>query len=188
MRILSERLILRPWADADRLPFAEMSADPEVMRYLLPLTPHDAFATWIDRQIEQLREHGCCFWAVERRADGVFVGSVGLLPIGYDAHFTPAVEVGWRVARAFWGLGYAPEAAAAALRFGFETLLLPEIVANTVPANRKSRRVMEKLGMARDAGDDFDHPRIEEGHPLRRQVLYRLTRERWLARAGLPPG
>jgi RimJ/RimL family protein N-acetyltransferase len=183
MQILSERLILRPWADADRQPFAAMSADPEVMEYLLPLTPQDA-SGWIDRQRDRLREHGICFWAVETRQDGVFAGAVGLLPVGYDAPFTPAVEVGWRLARAFWGRGYAPEAAAAAIRFGFETLGLPEIVANTVPANRNSRRVMAKLGMLHDAGDDFDHPRIPVGHPLRRQVLYRLTRQRWLALAG----
>ncbi len=180
MQILSERLILRSWVDADRQPFADMSADPSVMEYLLPLTPHDAYSTWIDRQRDRLKEHGICFWAVESKKDGAFVGAVGLLPVNYDAHFTPAVEVGWRIARPFWGMGYAPEAAAASIRFGFETLQLPEIVANTVPANQKSRRVMEKLGMVRDTRDDFDHPRISEGHPLRRQVLYRLTRDRWV--------
>jgi RimJ/RimL family protein N-acetyltransferase len=183
MQILSERLILRPWVDADRQPFADMSADPGVMEHLMPLTPHDAYNTWIERQRDCLREHGICLWAVETREDGAFIGTVGLLPVRYDAHFTPAVEVGWRVARAFWGRGYAPEAAAASIRFGFETLHLPEIVANTVPANQKSRQVMAKLGMVHDARDDFDHPRFPEGHPLRRQVLYRLPRDRWLAQA-----
>ena len=99
------------------------------------------------------------------------------LPVSYEAHFTPAVEVGWRIARAFWGQGYAPEAAGAAIRFGFETFGLPEIVANTVHGNLKSRRVMSKLGMSHDDSGDFDHPRIPEGHRLRRQVLYRLTRD-----------
>jgi len=181
MRILSERLILRPWEDVDRQPFAEMSADPNVMEHLLPLTPHDASDGWIDRQLAHLREHGFCFWAVEAKEDGAFVGAVGLLRISYAAHFTPAIEVCWRVARAFWGFGYAPEAAATAIRFGFETLQLPEIVANTVHSNQKSRRVMAKLGMLHDPIDDFDYPRTPEGHPLRRQVLYRLTRDRWLS-------
>ena len=105
---------------------------------------------------------------------------MGLLRVGYEAHFTPAVEVGWRVSRTFWGRGYAPEAAAASIRFGFEAMGLPEIVANTVPQNASSRRVMEKLGMSHDAMDNFDYPRVAEGHPLRRQVLYRLPRDRWL--------
>lgn len=107
-----------------------------------------------------------------------FVGAVGLLWVDYEAHFTPAVEIGWRVSRAFWGLGYAPEGARAAIRFGFDALQLSEIVANTPPGNGKSRRVMSKLGMSHDASDDFDHPLVPEGHPLRRQVLYRLTRYR----------
>jgi RimJ/RimL family protein N-acetyltransferase len=103
-----------------------------------------------------------------------------LLPVTYEAHFTPAVEVGWRIARPSWGLGYAPEAAAAAIRFGFESLQLPEIVANAGTANEKSMRVMAKLGMQRDPSDDFEHPLVPEGNPLRHQVLYRLTRSRWL--------
>ena len=150
------------------------------MEYMLPLTPHAAHTTWIDNQRAHQREHGFCFWAMENRADGTFVGTVGLGRVEYDAHFAPTVQIGWRVARPFWGRGYAPEAATTCLRFGFETLQLPEIVANTAPDNHRSRRVMEKLGMVRDLRDDFDHPRIPSGHPLRRQVLYRLTREDWL--------
>jgi len=109
-----------------------------------------------------------------------FIGAVGLFRIGYEAHFTPAVEVGWRLAREFWGQGYAPEAAEAALHFGFDALRLGEIVANTVLANTNSQRVMRKLGMSRDPADDFDHPRVPEGHKLRRQVLYRLARNDWV--------
>lgn len=186
MHILSERMVLRPWKDADRQPFAEMSADPSVMEYLLPLTPGEATDAWIDRQLAHLATHGYCFWAVEAKEDGAFVGAVGLLGVSYEAHFTPAVEVGWRIARPCWGRGYAPEAAASAIRFGFETLQLSEVVANTIPGNQKSRRVMAKLGMVHDTADDFDHPRVPEGHPLRRQVLYRLTRDRWLS-ANTPP-
>jgi ribosomal-protein-alanine N-acetyltransferase len=179
MSIVSERLILRPWLEADKQPFADMSADSGVMEYLMPLTPEDASGGWIDRQLERLREHGMCFWAVQRKADGAFVGAVGLLPVSYNAHFTPAVEIGWRIARAYWGLGYAPEAARAAAVFGFQQLNLSEIVANTVPFNHKSRRVMAKLGMTHDSQDNFDHPRVPEGHPLRHQVLYRLTPDHW---------
>src|ERR1700760_2695009 len=108
MHIVSERLILRPWIEADKQPFADMSVDPVVMEYLMPLTLEDVSGGWIDRQLRSLREYGMCFWAVERKADGAFVGAVGLLPVNYDAHFTPAVEIGWRIARAYWGLGYAP--------------------------------------------------------------------------------
>lgn len=173
------RLILRPWLDRDRAPFARMSADPQVMAYLLPFASPEAVNAWIDRQQTHLKTHGFCFWAVESKADGTFIGAAGLLRVGYEAHFTPAVEVGWRLDRRFWGQGYAPEAAARAIRFGFEHLDLQEIVANTVPANRNSRRVMEKLGMSHTAADDFDHPLVPIEHPLRRQVLYRLPRDRW---------
>jgi RimJ/RimL family protein N-acetyltransferase len=176
------RLILRPWLDRDRAPFARMSADPQVMAHLLPFASPEAVDSWIDRQRAHLKAHGFCFWAIESRENGAFMGAAGLLRVGYEAHFTPAVEVGWRLDRRFWGKGYAPEAAACAIRFGFEQVGLPEIVANTVPANRNSRRVMEKLGMSHLAVDDFDHPLVPIEHPLRRQVLYRLSRDRWLGR------
>ena len=177
--IMSDRLILRSWTDADRHPFAELSQDSEAMRYLTPLPTRQDADAWIDRQIAHQAAHGFCFWAVALRSDGRFVGSVGLLRVGYQAHFTPAVEIGWRLAEAFWRQGYAVEAARASLRFGFATLELPEIVANAGVTNANSRRVMERLGMTRNAADDFDHPRLAEGDPLRRQVLYRLTRPEW---------
>ncbi len=142
----SRRLVLRPWQDADRQPFADLSVDPEVMRYLMPIATRTASDAWIDRQLEHLRVDGFCMWAVALSGSGAFIGSVGLLRVRYDAHFAPAVEVGWRLARDYWGRGYAPEAAAAALRFGFETLGLDEVVANTVPDNVNSQRVMTKTG------------------------------------------
>ena len=178
MIVETDRLILRPWAEKDRQPFADMSIDPAVMEYLMPLGGRPATDQWIDCQISHLAEHGFCFWALENKVNGDFTGAVGLLRIGYKAHFTPAVEVGWRISQPFWGQGFASEAAEASIRFGFETLMLPEIVANTVPVNIRSRRVMEKLGMTHSSDDDFDHPRVPEGHPLRRQVLYRLPRGR----------
>ena len=176
----TNRLILRPWRGSDREPFAAMSCDPEVMAYLLPFASPEAVDNWIARQQAHLATYGFCLWAVEARDTGEFMGAAGLLRIGYEAHFAPAVEVGWRLARRFWGKGYAPEAASAAINFGFDRLGLQEIVANTVPHNSNSRRVMEKLGMAYDPADDFDHPLVPADSPLRRQVLYRLPREHWI--------
>ena len=187
MQIATQRLILRPWKDSDREPFAALSADPEVMQHLMPLASKEASDAWIGRQLDRLAADGFCFCAVELKQTGAFIGSVGLLLVGYKAHFTPAVELGWRIARAFWGQGYAPEAARAAIAFGFGNLALPELVANTSPNNVNSQRVMVKLGMTRNAADDFDHPRVPEGSTLRPQVLYRLRRDRWLAAEDATP-
>lgn len=181
--LTTPRLRMRAWRDADRTAFAAMSADPEVMAYLRPMPTRVASDAWIDRQHAHQAAHGFCFWASELRETGEFVGAIGLVHVRYDAHFTPAVEVGWRVARRFWGRGYAPEAATAALRFGFGTLGLREIVAVTTPRNANSQRVMVKLGMTRDAADDFDHPLVPEEDPLRRHVLFRMRGDRLPARA-----
>lgn len=183
----TERLILRPWLDRDRAPFAAMSVDPEVMRHLVPFASPEASGAWIDRQQAHLETHGFCFWALECRATGAFIGAAGVLRVTYNAHFTPAVEVGWRLDRRSWGRGLAPEAATSAIDFGFAQFGLQEIVANTVPANSNSRRVMEKLGMTNDAADDFGHPLVPLENPLRHQVLYRLPRERWIAMNSLDP-
>jgi RimJ/RimL family protein N-acetyltransferase len=167
------RLLLRPWRDDDLVPFAAMSADPAVMEFLRPLTGADACATWAARLQAHWHDHGFGRWAVELPGEARFIGVVGLAFIPYQAHFTPAVEIAWRLARVDWGRGYATEAAWAALDYGFDELGLDEIVAVTVPANRRSRQVMERLGMTRDPADDYDHPLVPEG-PLRRHVLYRL--------------
>lgn len=180
--IQTPRLVLRPWQDADRPAFFALSADPGLQEFLLPLTTQAMADAWIDRQVANQAAHGFCFWAVETRDGRALVGAVGLMHVSYEAHFTPAVEVGWRIARPFWGRGYASEAAAATFRHGFEALHLPAIVANASVGNARSRRVMEKLGMTRDPADDYDHPRFPEGNPVRRQVLYRLTRDAWLSR------
>jgi RimJ/RimL family protein N-acetyltransferase len=174
--IETERLVLRGFQAADRAPFAAMNADPEVMRHFpAPMEPASSDAM-LERMAEHWAEHGFGLWAVERREDGRFLGFTGLTRPSFQAHFTPAVEVGWRLAREAWGHGYATEAARAAVAFGFETLGLDEVVSFTVAANERSWRVMERLGMTRDPADDFDHPRLAEGHPLRRHVLYRLRR------------
>jgi ribosomal-protein-alanine N-acetyltransferase len=167
--------------DSDRLPFAEMSEGADVMEYLRPLATRDASDAWIDFQINHQSAHGFCLWAVESRSSGIFMGAVGLLRIGFVARFTPAVEVGWRLTRQFWGQGFAVEAARASLQFGFEQIRLTEVVAHASIRNVRSRRVMAKLGMSHDTVEDFDHPRIPESDPLRRQVLYRLTRAAWVS-------
>ena len=174
--LFTERLRLRQWVDADRAPFAALNADPEVMRYFPAPLDEAASNAYVDRIREHFAEHGYGLWAVETRHDGRFIGYVGLWPVGFDADFTPAVEIGWRLASQAWGRGYAPEAAEAAAADGFERLGLHEIVSFTAVGNAPSRRVMEKLGMTRDSDEDFDHPKLPEGDPLRRHVLYRLAK------------
>jgi RimJ/RimL family protein N-acetyltransferase len=180
MQLTTERLILRPFQESDRAPFAAMSVDPAVMQFLRALPTRADSDAWIDRQNAHTAAHGFGFGAVIEKETGAFIGIVGLMHIPYEAPFVPAVEIGWRIIRAGWGRGYAPEAAAATLQFGFETLGLAEIIANTVPSNQNSQRVMVKIGMTRDLAGDYDHPMIAEGDPIRRQVLYRLSRADWL--------
>lgn len=170
------RLRLRRWRAEDVPLFAAMNADPRVMEHFPKLmTPEETQAS-VDRIQAHFEEHGFGLWAVEVREVTPFIGYVGLIIPRFQAHFTPAVEVGWRLACEHWGQGYATEAAREALRFGFEELDLREIVSYTVPANTRSRAVMERLGMRHDPADDFEHPLLPEGHPLRRHVFYRLSR------------
>jgi RimJ/RimL family protein N-acetyltransferase len=168
------RLLLRTWRSNDLPAFAAMSADPEVMEFLAPLDQPGACAAWAARLQTHWRDHGFGRWVVGLADGASFIGVVGLAWVPYQAHFTPAVEIAWRLARAYWGRGYASEAARAALGYGFDKLGLAEIVAVTVPANRRSRRVMEQLGMRRDPAEDYDHPNLPPG-PLRRHMLYRLA-------------
>ncbi|KAA6461311.1 GNAT family N-acetyltransferase [Acidobacteria bacterium AB60] len=171
--LATERLDLRRWRPSDREPFLRLNADPRVMEFFpAPLTPAQTseMIALIDAHFDR---HGLGMWAAELRATGEFLGFIGLNIPTFSAHFTPCVEIGWRLAAEHWGKGLATEGARAALHYGLATLALPEIVAFTVPANRRSRRVMEKLAMTYNPADDFDHPRLPEGHPLRRHVLYR---------------
>jgi len=183
----TERLLLRGWRDEDREPYAAINADPQVREFfpeLLTRAQSDAQIAVFD---EHFAAHGFGMWALELRSSGELIGFTGMDLATYDAHFAPAVEIGWRLARSAWGHGYASEAACEALRFGFAELELEEIVACTTPANLRSRAVMERLGMTRDPGEDFDHPEIAAGHPLCPHVLYRLSAERWRGFAP-PPG
>jgi RimJ/RimL family protein N-acetyltransferase len=171
--LLTERLILRRWRPADWRPFAALNADPRVMEYfpnVLSREESDALAKHIDEHFER---HGFGLWAVEVPGVAPFAGFIGLSVPRFQAHFTPCVEVGWRLAAAYWGRGYATEGAQAALAFGFEALDLREIVSFTMPENFRSRRVMEKIGMTRNPADDFDQPGV---FGRRHHVLYRLSR------------
>ena len=170
--LCTPRLLLRQWRPSDLEPFAAMNADAEVMRYYPSAwnrAQSDAFAQRVMRLID---ERGWGFWAVEERASGQFIGFVGLHVPSDNLPFSPCVEVGWRLAKPYWGLGHATEAAQSAITFGFQHLHLDEIVAFTAVANQRSRTVMERLGMR--LSSEFDHPLVPVGSGLRRHVLYRL--------------
>ena len=171
----TDRLRLRHWRPEDREPFAALNADPEVRRYFPSVLDRAESDAEADRHAAGLEERGWGLWAVEVVGGDPFVGYVGLAP----APFVDAVEIGWRLARSVWGRGYAPEGARAVLDHAFGPAVgLDELVSFTAVANAPSRRVMEKIGMTHDPADDFDHPRIAEGHPLRRHVLYRIRNPR----------
>ncbi|MDX6272918.1 MAG: hypothetical protein QOJ92_128 [Frankiales bacterium] len=172
----TERLLLRQWRDADREPFAELNADPIAMEHFpstLTRADSDAF---VDRAQQRIAEQGWGLWAVELTATGEFVGFAGLAHFADGLPFAPATEVGWRLRREHWGNGYATEAGRAALQHAFDVLALDEVVSMTAVGNWPSRRVMERLGMTRDPADDFEHPRVPAGDPLRAHVLYRIQR------------
>jgi RimJ/RimL family protein N-acetyltransferase len=174
--IETPRLRLRPWTAEDRVPFAEQNADPFVMRFLGGALTREASDAYADRAEQHVAAHGFCKWAVEAPGVAPFIGAVGLSYVKFEAAFTPAVEVAWRLNRRYWGQGYATEAARAAIADGFSRVGLPEIVAITTLDNTPSQRVMERLGMTR--ADPFDHPSYPAGHPLCRHILYRLQRVR----------
>jgi RimJ/RimL family protein N-acetyltransferase len=177
--ITTKRLRLRGWQDADLEPFAVLNADTQVMEFFvrtLERNQSDAFAQWAHTK---LIERGFGLWAVEAPGITPFLGYVGLAEPAFQAEFTPCVEIGWRLAREHWGKGYATEAAIAVIDYAFEDLALSDILSFTAQGNLRSRRVMERLGMRHHPSEDFDHPSIPTGHPLRRHVLYRLTNTDW---------
>lgn len=179
VRLRTSRLILRRWEDGDIEPFAALNADPEVMQFFPHSLSREQTVSMVERIEAQFDAAGFSLWALELEATGDFIGFVGLSRPSFAAPFTPCVEVGWRLAKEYWGQGYAPEAAREVLRDGFERLGLPEILSFTAAVNEKSIRVMEKVRMTRDPADDFLHPMVEDGHPLQQHVLYRLLRDNW---------
>ena len=180
--LTTDRLILRRWQPGDREPFAALNADPEVMEHFpatMTRAESDALIEAIEARFDGL---GFGFWALEIAGTGEFIGFTGLSVPRFQAHFTPAVEIGWRLSRPSWGHGYASEAARCALGVAFEELGLAEVVSFTSTSNVRSQAVMRRIGMTHDPADDFDHPLLGQGHPLRRHVLWRITAQAWQAR------
>jgi RimJ/RimL family protein N-acetyltransferase len=178
IEIETARLRLRQWRESDRAPFAAMNADAEVMKFFASLQSREASDASIDAWQSQFAERGWSNWAAEAMSSNVFIGFIGLSVPRRVLPFSPCVEVGWRLARPYWGQGYATEGARAALRVGFEQLELAEIVSFTSVLNSRSQGVMERIGMS-NAHEDFEHPGVPEGHPLRPHCLYRITRAKW---------
>lgn len=177
MRLETDRLILRCWREADFAPFVALNADPLVMRYFASTRTPEACRDTIRRYESCHARDGFGFCAVERKADGAFIGVIGIETVRpFGLPFEPAVEVGWMLAADCWGRGYATEGARAAMDHGYRQFGLGEIIAVTAVDNAASRAVMVRLAMTTDPADDFDHPLVPEGHPLRHHVLYRQRR------------
>jgi RimJ/RimL family protein N-acetyltransferase len=172
--ITTKRLRLRQWRDSDLPAYAALNADPRVMEFLGPVFTREESDAEAAKIRDYIDKDGWGYWAVEVIGGAPFIGFVGLVVPGFEAHFTPCMSIAWRLAYAHWGCGYTTEAAAAALKYAFEKLAVPEVVSYTYRGNQRSRRVMERLGMSRDSRDDYDHPRLAADDPMRPHVLYRL--------------
>lgn len=175
--IETNRLLLRAWSDEDIAPFFSMNQDSQVMEFIPNLWTMDMVTSFIERMNTQLAAENYTLWAVEEKNSQQFMGFIGLNRPVWEAHFTPCVEIGWRLAFSFWGRGYATEGAQAVLNYAFDTLKLNEIVAFTVPDNLRSQRVMEKLGMIRDVQGDFLHPKIDPVNSLAKHYLFRINKQ-----------
>ena len=182
----TERLVLRTWRDDDLDAYAQLSADPRVMEYFPKTLSRDESDASAGRFRDHFAAHGFGMWAVEVPGAAPFIGFVGLCWVPFAAPFTPAVEIGWRLATEHWGRGYASEAARAALAAGFDRLGLDEVVAMAMPDNLPSLRVMEKLGMQRSPSEDFLHPWVTDGGPKGLRVLYRISRAAWASYQAMP--
>jgi len=183
---LTQRLVLRQWCGEDRTPFAVLNADPMVMEHLPALLTRAQSDALVDRCIEHIARHGYGLWAVEVRASSEFIGFVGLSVPTWEAAFTPCIEIGWRLARSAWGHGYATESANAVLATAFGAIGLNDVVSFTTTGNLRSQHVMRRIGMTHNPSEDFDHPLLAGG-PLRRHVLYRISRADWQRREQNPP-
>lgn len=180
--IKTKRLILRQWCEDDLEPFYQLNSDSRVREYFPGLLSQKESDDSVKIMSDHILRLGWGFWAASLIQTNEFIGFIGLEDVHFSAPFnkiTPAVEIGWRLAFNHWGKGYATEGAKAALQYGFETLNLPEIVSFTTVQNMRSRNVMEKIGMHHDPKDDFDHPKLPEGHLLKKHVLYRMNQNEW---------
>lgn len=175
--IETERLILRTWKDEDADAFYHINQDPKVLEFSLGPMSVNEVKKFIVEKNKLFDEYKYTLWAVEEKITHTMIGFVGLWNPPWQAHFTPCVEIGWRLGSQYWGQGYAVEAARAVLEYGFNYIGLTEIVSFTVPMNIRSIRVMEKIGMKRDFTADFAHPKLPPGHPLSQHILYRISRE-----------
>jgi RimJ/RimL family protein N-acetyltransferase len=174
--IETARLRLRPWRPADAEAYADMRADPRVGEFLGGPTPREESIAMVARLSALLEQHGYGWWVAEVKATAAFAGTIILQDIPFEAHFTPAFEVGWHLAYDHWKHGYASEGGRAAIDYAFDTLGRDRVVAITAVTNVRSQRVMERIGMVRDPDGDFDHPRVPVGSPLRPHVLYAIRR------------
>jgi ribosomal-protein-alanine N-acetyltransferase len=170
----TERLLLRRWKDSDREPFAKMNANPRVMEFFAGCLTREESDQFIDRAESDIENYGFGLFAAELKETSAFIGFIGLHTTTFQAHFTPAVEIGWRIDEPYWRKGLATEGSRGVIEYAFKRLRLDALVSFTAPDNQSSRRLMERLGMTHNPADDFNHPRLPEGHRLRRQVLYRL--------------
>lgn len=180
----TERLILRTWKDSDIPIMAAINSDLLVMEHFPSTQDFAATTKMVDAITQHHEKFGYCLYAAEVKDTQEFIGFVGLNQPAFDIpHFVPyslpIVEMGWRLAPKYWDKGYATEAAKGVLDYAFTKLKLGEIISFTVVGNTKSRRVMEKIGLHHADADDFDHPKLAEDSPLKRHVLYRLTREEY---------
>ena len=181
MKILeTDRLLLRTWDDHDLQPMLAINQDPKVMEYFPELQNLEATKKLIIRINNHFEKYGYTVYATERKDSSECIGFIGLFTPEFESHFTPTTEIGWRLSSKHWGQGFATEGAQAVLDYAFKELKIPEIVSFTAAGNAKSIRVMEKIGLQHNENDDFDHPKLDDDSPLKRHVLYRLRREKYL--------
>jgi RimJ/RimL family protein N-acetyltransferase len=173
----SDRLIMRRWRDEDLDPFAALNADPAVMEHIQKVLTREESAGFIDRIEAEFEECGWGLWAVEVKDGAPFIGFVGLHRVPFQVKSSTAIEVGWRLAHEHWGHGYTTEAAERAVRFGYDEAGLLEVLSFTNPANVRSWKVMERIGMVRDPSSDFEHPNVPVGHHLRDHIVYRFPEQ-----------
>ncbi len=171
--IETPRLILRDWLTDDDKPFIDLNSDAEVMQFFPSVKTADETREQITRIKSHIKQHGFGFFAMERKDNGEFIGFTGLMRPAFEAHFTPCVEIGWRLNKKSWGYGYATEAGRACLEFGFEDLKFDKIYSFTAVQNIPSEKVMQRIGMVKEGY--FDHPAMEDGHLLKKHVLYGLA-------------
>lgn len=169
----TERLILRQWRDSDLQAMATINQDPKVMEHFAATRSLEETKAFINSNKTLFKDLGYCFYATELKQTHELIGFVGIAPV-YEMPCTPAIEIGWRLGTKFWGQGLATEAAKAVIDYAFNALGIGELVSFTATTNKKSERVMQRLGFIRSEKDDFDHPRIVDGHPLKRHIFYRL--------------